>query len=185
MVFSKSFPFVIDGTIAGQLVRERLQQPHWLHCMPVDCLSRRSFQTIIITMQSELTGENSPEDRLWARTSDTGVAEIEPEIQEHRVSLRDYLASYEFLEFLACVGFVIPAVFLEFAPPDPRQRAIPFQILENSGDYVVNQVYNETFSGETFSSTYLFTIATTNKPPSSLLYSQRKNLCCMESLSLS
>ena len=108
-------------------------------------------------MSTDHLGEGFPQNRLWTGESEGGNAEVELATIERRASLRDYLSSYEVLELLACVCCILPGIFLEFAPPDPRQRPIPFQALESTGDIVVNQVYNESFDGETFSSKFTST----------------------------
>ena len=103
-------------------------------------------------MATNHLGEGTPQNRLWTGEPEGANAEVDLATVERRTSFRDYLSSYEVLELLACFCCILPGVFLEFAPPDPRQRPIPFQSLESTGDIVVNQVYNESFDGETFSS---------------------------------
>jgi membrane-associated phospholipid phosphatase len=74
-------------------------------------------------------------------------------------TLRAYLSSPLFVELLCCLIPLILGIVLELANITPRIRLIPFQLLESSGEYVVNQIYNEILDGETISSTVLLLMA--------------------------
>ena len=61
---------------------------------------------------------------------------------------------YSWVELGACLIFVIASLVLEAKVIDPRERPIPYQLLD-TGEYVVNQVFNESFENETVSSKYI------------------------------
>ncbi|KAG7340695.1 PAP2 superfamily protein [Nitzschia inconspicua] len=65
-----------------------------------------------------------------------------------------YLASWRFLELLLCLIPFILGSILEVAF-QPHQRPIPYQYLESTGDYIVNQMFNEVLEGETVPSIVL------------------------------
>jgi hypothetical protein len=70
---------------------------------------------------------------------------------------KSYLQSHEGLEILFSLSVFGVSLIADFIDLDPRQRFIPYQQLESTGEYIVNQVYNETFEGETVPSTYSVT----------------------------
>lgn len=70
-------------------------------------------------------------------------------------TFRTYFTSYEALEFGVCVLLFLSGFLFEFLAVNPHQRPIPYQLLESSGEYVVNQVYDNTFDGDTVSDTGL------------------------------
>ena len=59
-----------------------------------------------------------------------------------------YFASADFKETLACLFFAFLCVIIVVVPVDPRQRPIPYQLL-NDGEYVLNLSYDEPFDGDT------------------------------------
>jgi hypothetical protein len=61
----------------------------------------------------------------------------------------DYTAPSKVEVAVCAVFFVASATFGIMSPIYPRERPIPTQYLEGSGDYVINLVYNEIFQGET------------------------------------
>jgi hypothetical protein len=71
---------------------------------------------------------------------------------EIRNSWKSYVCSSDMMEVMACALFLVAGLVLESEGISPRQRPIPFQQLESSGEYIVNQVFNESFEGETVSS---------------------------------
>jgi hypothetical protein len=60
----------------------------------------------------------------------------------------EYWCSWRSVELALCFVPLILGALTEFLF-NPRQRPIPYQYLEGTGEYVVNQVYNETLDGET------------------------------------
>jgi hypothetical protein len=64
---------------------------------------------------------------------------------------RTYFASYEALELVVCTLLFLGGILFESLAGNPHQRPIPFQLLDSSGEYVVNQVYDNTFDGDTVS----------------------------------
>lgn len=71
----------------------------------------------------------------------------------YRDDLKAYFHSVEALELGFSLSIVVAGIVMKYAEPDPRQRPIPYQYLESTGDYIVNQVNNEIFEGDTVSST--------------------------------
>jgi hypothetical protein len=59
-----------------------------------------------------------------------------------------YCASYRGVELSFCLVLLIAGLLLEFLAFEPRQRRIPFQQLESTGEFILNQVYDETFDRE-------------------------------------
>jgi len=74
-------------------------------------------------------------------------------------ALRGYVQSQDFRELLACIVFIVLALVIYMVDPNPRQRPIPYQYLENTSDYVVNQYYNSVFTAETVDDEWLIVIA--------------------------
>ena len=73
-----------------------------------------------------------------------------------------YWRSPQFSELVSSSSFFLVSNFgLYFFSSGPHQRSIPFQFLENSGDYVRNLSYNESWNvgDETVSGTALFMVA--------------------------
>ena len=71
---------------------------------------------------------------------------------------RDSTAPAQRMELICCVVFCIFCyAILELFTP--HERPIPFQVLDNSGDYVRNLVNNETLEGETVSTPLLIVIS--------------------------
>ncbi len=66
--------------------------------------------------------------------------------------LISYLHSHECLELIFSLSFVGAALVMKFVDQEPRHRAIPYQQLDSTGEYLVNQIINESFEGETISS---------------------------------
>ena len=64
-------------------------------------------------------------------------------------SMLSYCRSKDAVELLSCFSFLIGGMLLELLETTPRMRPIPFQKLATSGDYAVNQIFNEAFEGET------------------------------------
>lgn len=64
-----------------------------------------------------------------------------------------YWHSTKAFELLFSLSLLFSALVLRFVNPDPRQRAIPYQQLASTGEYIVNQNYDEYFKGDTFSGT--------------------------------
>jgi diacylglycerol diphosphate phosphatase/phosphatidate phosphatase len=70
-----------------------------------------------------------------------------------------YFSSRDFLELLACLGFLLVFGLLSLIDRDLTERPIPVQILQNSGDYVRNLTNNEPFDGETVPDIWLILLA--------------------------
>jgi hypothetical protein len=64
-------------------------------------------------------------------------------------SMLSYCRSADAVELLSCLSFLIGGIIIDFLEFEPRIRPIPFQQLATSGDYAVNQIFNEAFEGET------------------------------------
>ena len=123
---------------------------------------------------SELEGDNR-DGLLLLRTDEDLTQRVDRSSLDHQTALRVpqarrrridqwerfkvYSFSPDGLELLfsaiilgsSAVAALIVGEGLDLIPP--RQRAIPYQQLESTGEYILNQVYNESFQGETISST--------------------------------
>lgn len=64
---------------------------------------------------------------------------------------RAYWKSYAAVELGLSFCFLVAAFYLESSNLIPHQRPIPYQQSEASGEYILNQVFNEEFLGETVS----------------------------------
>ena len=64
---------------------------------------------------------------------------------------RAYWKSYAAVELGLSFCFLVAAIYLESSNLIPHQRPIPYQQSEASGEYLLNQVFNEEFLGETVS----------------------------------
>jgi diacylglycerol diphosphate phosphatase/phosphatidate phosphatase len=95
-----------------------------------------------IPMETDLaTCRDAPEEVEAISTSSSRYV--------YSVSSFSYFTSRDFIELLGCLGFLLLFGLLTLISFEPNQRPIPYQILENSGDYVRNLTNNELFDGET------------------------------------
>jgi membrane-associated phospholipid phosphatase len=63
-----------------------------------------------------------------------------------------YLWSTRFFELVISIAYLVVVLVASYALPlEANQRPIPYQYLDNSGDYARNQMFNESFEGETVS----------------------------------
>jgi membrane-associated phospholipid phosphatase len=63
-----------------------------------------------------------------------------------------YLWSTRFFELVICIAYLVVVLGASYGLPlEANQRPIPYQYLENSGEYARNQVFNESFEHETVS----------------------------------
>lgn len=77
-----------------------------------------------------------------------------------RESLRAYVQTDDFKEIVSCVVFFIIMMIIYFISPNPRQRPIPYQYLQTSGEYVMNLVNDAPVKHpETISSPLLVVLA--------------------------
>jgi len=70
-------------------------------------------------------------------------------------SFKSYGHSHLVTELIFSISVLVIDMMFRAIHPDPRQRNLPYQLLE-SGEYVVNQVFNEEFLGETVSNRALY-----------------------------
>jgi hypothetical protein len=61
---------------------------------------------------------------------------------------RVHCASYEAMELCFCLLLLIGGLLVELLALQPRQRTIPFQLMESTGEYIINQIYDQPFEGE-------------------------------------
>jgi hypothetical protein len=66
----------------------------------------------------------------------------------------EYFYSWRFVELMICVVPLLLGSILEVAI-QPNQRPIPYQYLESTGVYILNQVYDQVSDGETVSTLVL------------------------------
>jgi len=71
-------------------------------------------------------------------------------------TFKKYSQSYLGVELFFSLSFLVVDLLFRNLSPDPRQRPLPYQLLESTGDYVVNQSYSEEFVGETVSNVELY-----------------------------
>jgi diacylglycerol diphosphate phosphatase/phosphatidate phosphatase len=90
-------------------------------------------------------------------TPHTVVTTTVPE--EEHCNVRSYLTSSDFREIIYCFVFLLISVAFFAAAPSPRTRPIPYQLLENSLDYVRNLVNNEENTGDTVSDLLLIVLS--------------------------
>jgi hypothetical protein len=65
------------------------------------------------------------------------------------VMILNYIQSSNFIELCCCFGLLIAGMVVEFRGIPLNQRPLPFVQLQSTGEYIVNQMFNETFDGET------------------------------------
>jgi hypothetical protein len=61
----------------------------------------------------------------------------------------NYVQSSNFVELCCCFGLLVAGMAVEFRGIPLNQRPLPFIQLQSTGEYIVNQMFNETFEGET------------------------------------
>ena len=84
-------------------------------------------------------------------------------------SINNYIQSKDFVEFLFGLFLLIAGVIFEGADIQPHDRPIPAIQLESTGEYVVNQVYNEEFLTETISGNSIYCCSRFIRSPCSSL----------------
>lgn len=65
-----------------------------------------------------------------------------------------YSRSYKIVELAFCATLLLAGFLMELLGVKPHQREIPYQIL-STGEYAVNQMYNEEFVNETITTNEL------------------------------
>lgn len=70
----------------------------------------------------------------------------------------DASSSHKRTELCFCLCLLLAGLFLEFLSIDPRQRPIPYQQLESTGDFIINQVNNQELEGDTISGKFGFVV---------------------------
>ena len=88
---------------------------------------------------------SNDEAELFLRKNDENV---EPSTATSIHGLTGYCNSYQISEILFCLVLCLAGLLLELMGLQPRHRAIPYQPLSN-GEPVVNQMYDQEFTGET------------------------------------
>ena len=73
-------------------------------------------------------------------------------------SVQEYIGSYRFVELMVSLSFVIAGTILESDSITPHQRPIPYQYIEDTGTYIVDQTYAQEFQGETISGEYVLIV---------------------------
>ena len=58
----------------------------------------------------------------------------------------------EIIELILTAVLFVSGAITKYGGMSPHIRPIPYQKLDNSGDYVINQVNGETYNGQTVSS---------------------------------
>jgi len=71
-------------------------------------------------------------------------------------TFKAYFQSHDSIELLFSLLCIGSALLLNTAHLDPRQRHIPYQQLDSTGEYIVNQVNNEVYEGDTISGSALY-----------------------------
>jgi membrane-associated phospholipid phosphatase len=111
---------------------------------------------MVDSLIGEMHGFVSGEEESTGGVTGTGVvgAAVATQQQGHSSS---YWKSPDVLELVGCVIIgvlcLLPSFFV-----DPRERPIPFQKIA-SGEFILNQVINESFDSETFSDVALVGVA--------------------------
>jgi hypothetical protein len=103
-------------------------------------------------MTDDDTNHGNGQGLLSSVNTTSPEAEVVSPRDEIRNSLKSYVCSSDMMEVMACALFLVAGLVLESEGISPRQRPIPFQQLDSTGEYIVNQVFNESFEGETVSS---------------------------------
>ena len=106
-------------------------------------------------------GESTPRDALVSADNPINDGPDFQRLQHNEGSsrfdtLKKYYHSYLVAELLLSLSFLVVDLIFRIASPDPRQRRLPSQLLESTGEYVVNQAYSEEFVGETVSNVELY-----------------------------
>jgi hypothetical protein len=86
-----------------------------------------------------------------AETSMHGAPNLERPAASAFERMARYCNSYHACELLFCLTLCLSVLLLGVIGMDPRQRAIPYQML-STGEFALNQVYDQEFAGETISS---------------------------------
>jgi hypothetical protein len=112
----------------------------------------RNYNTLTRTVAPEMTIDDmdasTDEGLLSSAKSNTPVVEVVPVSP----SWKSYFSSWNFVELVGCALFSIAGLVLESSGISPRSRPIPYQQLDSTGEYIINQVFNESNEGETVSS---------------------------------
>jgi membrane-associated phospholipid phosphatase len=111
-------------------------------------------------MSSEFTSMDQTTDtRASGLLNDVEQPPQSPSNETKANRFKTYLRSQMFLEVVACVFFYFLCCVLYVIKLPGNQRPIPYQLLENSGEYVRNLVNNESTDGSTVSVPNLYLLA--------------------------
>lgn len=94
----------------------------------------------------------TPRDALLSEENPTNGLDFELNVGRKRFDqIKGYCRSYLAAELLFSISILVADLIFKAVNPGPRRRGLPYQLLESTGEYVVNQVFNEEFLGETVS----------------------------------
>ena len=100
---------------------------------------------------------NTTQDFRVSADNDGRDCELLPRDRGSRLdTFKKYCQSNLGVELLFSLSILVVDLLFRNLSPDPRQRRLPYQLLESTGDYVVNQSYSEEFVGETVSNVELY-----------------------------
>lgn len=110
-------------------------------------------QPLEITEKAEVEeapdSHNSMSLRAKMKTLPLAVEGAAPRDRDDNSQSQLPSSRYETVELRFCLCIFLAGILLEVFSIAPRQRPIPYQQLESSGEYAVNQVHNESFEGDT------------------------------------
>jgi diacylglycerol diphosphate phosphatase / phosphatidate phosphatase len=115
--------------------------------MPVDSADQTSLMESAQIAISAAGGESNTDFAILAENESTVLRESSP----RHCSSQSYYRSPEFLELSGCVCITAVALLVHKLPISPHQREMPVQYLESSGEFVLNQSYNEPLVSDTVS----------------------------------
>lgn len=94
--------------------------------------------------QGNVAGSSSSDDES-VQCSEKGVAEHSHENEErpNNGNVSSYLKGSDFREIIYCLIFLVLCNIVFMVPQNVRKRPIPYQLLDSTGEYVLNQVNAE------------------------------------------
>lgn len=120
---------------------------------PVDYTEEGRSSAVLLTPTSS-SNKDQVADELIADDHYENYDSIQPVkvTTNLRQAWSEYYKTPEFFELLSCIAILIVGRLLPRLHLNPHERTIPYQQLESTGEYIVNQAFNEVFEGETLSS---------------------------------
>lgn len=138
----------------------------------IACEPQRQHSNVVVGVPDD--DNDGPVDSSTSFLADGGSFGIPADAPGGISSFGAYLRSSLVIELGVCSFILVLSLLVEYSGIiAPRQRPIPYQQLQSTGDYVINQVYNESFRNDTIPSKFTINV---------VVHKRNVSLSCVESV---